>query len=136
ESYLGGAEIDLPRLRKCLIEAMNRGHVVPILFTNAATEVGVDDLLHILVEEAPSPATARPRRLNGPEGLVEIPCDPNAPVLGHVFKVATDSYLGKLASIRILQGSLDGKTPFICGDDRRALKAGHLLKVEGRDHPE
>src|SRR5688572_4548885 len=136
ERYLGGAPIDLDRLRRCFVEAMNRGHVVPILFTAATTEVGVDDLLHVLVEEAPSPANGRPRRLRHGGELVEIACDPDAPVLGHVFKVATDPYLGKLSSIRLLQGQLDAKTPFLCGDDRRTFRAGHVLKVEGRDHPE
>jgi elongation factor G len=137
ERYLGGATIDLPRLRACFVEAMNRGHLVPVLFTAARTEVGVDDLLHVLIEEAPSPESARPRRLRGPSGQpVEIPCDPSAPLLGHVFKISTDPYLGKLASIRLLQGSFDGRTPFVTNGDRRTLKAGHLLKVEGRDHPE
>jgi elongation factor G len=137
ERYLGGAVIDLPRLRACFVEAMNRGHLVPILFTAATTEVGVDDLLHVLVEEAPSPDSARPRRVRGPDGdLVEIPCNPAAPLIGHVFKVSTDPYLGKLSSIRLLQGTLDAKTPFVCGREGRPLKAGHLLKVEGRDHPE
>jgi elongation factor G len=136
ERYLGGAPIDLDRLRRCFVEAMNRGHVVPILFTAATAEVGVDDLLHVLVEEAPSPADGRPRRLRQGGELVEIRCDPEAPLLGHVFKVATDPYLGKLSSIRLLQGSLDARTPFVCGDDRRTFRAGHVLKVEGRDHPE
>src|SRR6185436_12825357 len=85
ERYLGGATIDLPRLRSCFVEAMNRGHLVPILFCAARTEVGVDDLLHVLVEEAPSPISARPRRLRRqPQTeLVEIACDPDAPLLGH-----------------------------------------------------
>ncbi len=136
ERYLGGAEIELPALRRCFIEAMNRGHVVPIVFTAALAEVGVDDLLHILVEEAPSPASARPRRLRRDGEQVEIPCDPAAPLLGHVFKVSTDPYLGKLSTIRLLQGTLDARTPFVRGADGRPLKAGHVLKLEGRDHPE
>jgi elongation factor G len=136
ERYLAGGPLDLARLRRCFIEAMNRGHVVPLLFTAATSEVGVDDLLHVLVEEAPSPDNARPRRLRQGGELVEIACDPEAPLLGHVFKVATDPYLGKLSSIRLLQGSLDAKTPFVCGEDRRTFRAGHVLKVEGRDHPE
>ncbi len=101
ERYLAGATIDLTELRRCFIEAMNRGHVIPIVFTAARTEVGVDDLLHILAEEAPSPENARPRRLRQGDQMVEIPCDPEAPVLGHVFKISTDPYLGKLASIRL-----------------------------------
>jgi elongation factor G len=135
ERYLGGEAIDLPTLRKDYIEAMNRGHVVPIVFTAAKTEVGVEDLLHILVNEAPSPVTARPRRLQRGDEVVEIACDPDAPLLGHVFKVATDPYLGKLAMIRLLQGKLDSKTPFVYGAEKRPHDAGHVLKIEGRDHP-
>src|SRR6185436_12763746 len=130
ERYLAGGPLDLQRLRRCFVEAMNRGHVIPILFTAATTEVGVDDLLHVLAEEAPSPANGRPRRLRQGGELVEVACDPDAPVLGHVFKVATDPYLGKLSSIRLLQGSLDAKTPFVCGEERRTFRAGHVLYVD------
>jgi elongation factor G len=136
ERYLGGAAIDLPALRRCVTLAMGRGHIVPILFTAATTEVGVDDLLHVLVEESPSPANARPRRLSRGHDLVEIPCTPDAPLLGHVFKVTTDAYLGKLAMIRLLQGKIDALTPFFLGPEKKPQKAGHVLKVEGRDHPE
>src|SRR5262249_16212400 len=57
ERYLGGEAIPLNELRECFIKAMNAGHVVPILFAAAKTEVGVADLLHILVEPPPSPET-------------------------------------------------------------------------------
>src|ERR1041384_1397190 len=35
---------------------------------------------------------------------VEIACNPDNPLLAHVFKVTTDPYVGKLAMLRILQG--------------------------------
>jgi elongation factor G len=136
ERYLSGEPIDAPTLRPLFVEAMNRGRVVPILFTSSVREIGIDDLLHILVEEAPSPATARPKRLKRGDELVDIPCDADAPLLAQVFKVQTDPYLGKLAMLRILQGKLDGATPFVCADEKKPHRAGHVLKVEGRDHPE
>jgi elongation factor G len=136
ERYLGGAAIDLPALRRCVTVAMGRGHIVPILFTAATSEVGVDDLLHVLVEESPSPLEARPRRLERGGAPVELECAPEAPLLGHVFKITTDAYLGKLAMIRLYQGKLDGQTPFYLGPEKKPQKAGHVLKVEGRDHPE
>jgi len=68
--------------------------------------------------------------------VVEIPCDASLPLLAHVFKVTTDPYVGKLAMIRILQGRMDNNTMFISGAEKKAHKAGHILKVEGRDHPE
>jgi elongation factor G len=136
ERYLGGEAIDLPSLRACFVAAMARGHVVPVLFTAASREVGVDDLVHILVEEAPSPVAARPRRLRQGERPLEVACDAEAPLIAHVWKVANDPFAGKLAMIRVLQGTLTSETPFVVAGDRRPRKAGQILKVEGREHPE
>jgi elongation factor G len=136
ERYLAGDPIDLVTLRRYFVESMNQGHVVPVLFTSAPREVGIDDLLHILVEEAPIPVTGRPRRVRHAGEVVEVPCDPDKPLLAHVFKVATDPYLGKLGMLRILQGKLDAQTSFVCANEKRPHRAGHVLKVEGRDHPE
>jgi elongation factor G len=134
ERYLAGETIDVGKLRGDFVEAMNRGHVVPILFTCATREVGVDDLLHILVEEGPSPVTSRPRRLRRGDDLVEIACDPDGPLLAHVFKIVTDPYLGKVSMVRVLQGKLDGATSFVVRGSKKPLKASHLLKVRGRNH--
>jgi elongation factor G len=136
EKYLSEGKIDLAELKKTFVRAMSLGQVVPVLFTNAKAGVGVEDLLHILVEEAPSPVSGRPRRLKKGDTLVEFACDPDQPFLAQVFKVANDPHLGALAMLRVLQGKLDGSTPFIAGDEGKAKKANHVLKVEGRDHPE
>jgi len=136
EKYFAGETIDLAELRTCFVKAMAVGHVVPVLFTAATSQVGVDDLLHILVEEGPSPLDAKPKRLKSGDELVEITCDVEKPLLAHVFKVANDPYSGKLAMLRILQGQLDGSTPFVAAADKKPRKAGQVLKIEGRDHPE
>jgi len=140
EKYLSGENIPLEELRTYFIKAMNAGHVVPVLFTAAKSEVGIDDLLHILVEDVPSPETSRAKRLKKGEGdaaeMVEVPTDADKPLLAHVFKVTTDPYVGKLAMVRLIQGKMDSSTMFVCGSEKKAHKTGHVLKVEGRDHPE
>ncbi len=136
ERYLAGEKIDLVELRATFCKAMATGQVVPILFASARHEIGIDDLLHVLVEEAPSPLSGRPRRLLSKDEPIEVACEVDKPLLAHVFKVTTDPHLGQLAMLRILQGRLDGSTPFVCGSDGKVRKAGHVLKVEGRDHPE
>jgi elongation factor G len=136
DRYLSGETIDLAELRRCFVEAMSDGHVVPIVFVSARQEVGIDDLVHILCEEAPSPRGGRARRVLRNQEIVELPCDPERPLIAQCFKVASDAYAGKLAMLRIIQGKLDGTTPFVCGPDRKPHRAGHVLKVEGRDHPE
>ncbi len=143
EEYLAGKKVDPAELRGCFITAMNAGHVIPILFVSAKQEVGIDDLLHILVEEAPSPVSGRMKRLQRPDAenpaqmeTLEIQSDPTAPLLAQVFKVTTDPYVGKLCMMRILQGKLDANTAFVYGHDKKMHRAGHVLKIEGRDHPE
>ena len=136
ERYFAGERIDLAALRRCFVKAMTLGQVIPVLFTAARTGVGVDDLLHILAAEGPSPLSARPRRLVRGGVTVDIACDPAAPLLAHVFKVTTDPQLGRLAMLRILQGTLDSATMFVAASDKKPRKAGQVLKVEGRERPE
>lgn len=136
EKYLAGEPIALGELREVFVRAMALGRVVPVLFASARQEVGVDDLLHVLAQEAPSPLNGRSRRLVKNGELVEVPCEQEAPFLAQVFKVTPDQHLGAVAMLRVLQGRLDANTTFVVGADRRVRKAGHVLKVEGRDHPE
>ncbi len=136
ERYFAGEKIDLAALRRCFVKAMVSGHVIPILFTAGRAGVGVVDLLHILAAEGPSPAHARPRRLMRGGEIVEVACDATAPFLAHVFKVTTDPKLGRLAMLRILQGTLDSGTTFIASTDKKARRANQVLKIEGRERPE
>jgi elongation factor G len=136
ERYLGGESIDDASLRKCFVESMNGGQLVPVLFSSASSAIGVDALLKVLLQVAPTPASARPKRLHRNGETVEIPASPDAPLLAHVFKVTSDPYLGRLAMLRILQGSMDAKTTFAVGDSKKTYKAAHVLKIQGKEHPE
>jgi elongation factor G len=136
ERYFAGQAIDLAALRRCFVAAMVAGHVIPVLFTSARSGVGIEDLLHVLAAEGPSPLSAKPRHLHKGETLVPIPCDPTAPFIGHVFKVTSDPHLGRLAMIRILQGTLDASTAFVAASDKKPRKAGNILKIEGRERSE
>jgi len=136
ERYLAGEPIDLAALRACFVKAMMMGHVVPVLFTSARTGAGLDDLLHVIAQECPSPLDARPRRLLRGGEPVEVACDVDLPFLAHVFRVTSDPQLGKVAMLRILQGHFDSGTMFVGHADKKPRRAGAILKIEGRHHPE
>ena len=136
EKYLSGEKLTADTLRATFVRAMKLGHVVPVLFASAKTGAGIADLLHVVVKDAPSPVSGRTRRLQKNGAMVEIACDPNAPLLAHVFKVTADPHLGQVAMLRVLQGSLGPNSNFVAASDQKPRKVGHLMKVEGRDHPE
>src|SRR4051812_43675502 len=53
ERYLMGEQLNAEALRATFVRAMKLGQVVPVLFTSAKTGVGIAELLHVLVNEAP-----------------------------------------------------------------------------------
>jgi elongation factor G len=141
EKYLGGEEPDYQALHAPFEKAMDEGHVVPILFADAKNNVGVKELLDAIVMHFPSPLEGNmPAFLTGEPGKDEKPYevqeDSSRPLLAHVFKVATDPFVGKLAVFRIHQGKVTGQTLVYIGHSKKAIKLGHVFHLQGKEHKE
>lgn len=132
ESYLGGEEISAEKLAEVFVKAMAAGSVVPILFTDARHEVGVTELLDVIVNYAPSPADAAPAIIKDGDKTIEVKPDPNGPLCGLVFRVGFDPRSNmKYAAIRIFSGQLTATTQLMVNDARKAIRPGHPLKMQG-----
>jgi elongation factor G len=85
---------------------------------------------------SPSPLEGNPR----PFELVEAGetkewfpnSKPDSTLVGHVFKVTTDQFVGKVAMIRIHQGTFKAGTSVQLGDNRKPLRIAHIHKVHGK----
>jgi elongation factor G len=140
EKYLGGEEPDYSALHAPFERAMDEGHVVPILFTDAKAGVGVSELLDAICKHFPSPLEGNmPQFLTG-EGKDEKPYeiheDQEHPLLVHVFKVTTDPFVGKLAVFRVHQGKCSGQSQVYIGHNKKPIKLGHVFNLQGKDHKE
>ena len=137
EAYLGGEELTAAQLAAAMSKAMVEGTVVPILFTAARADIGVADAMDAIAKYFPSPAVSPLRTvLNGDgEEAEEIPveADPAKPLVAQAFKVTTDPFVGKLAWIRVMQGSLTPDSSYYLGDAKKAAKVGHLYKILGKE---
>src|SRR5205823_2971422 len=126
EKYLGGEEPDFGALHPAFEMAMDEGHVIPILFTDAKAGVGVPELLDAIAKHFPSPEEGNPMPFLSGEGENERPFDykPDAakPLLAHVFKVTTDPFVGKLAVFRVHQGKCSGNTQVYIGHSKKSIK--------------
>jgi len=140
EKYLGGEEPDYGALHDPFERAMDEGHVVPILFTDAKNGVGLKELLDAIVLHFPSPIEGNmPAFLTG-EGADERPFevkeDTARPLLAHVFKVTTDPFVGKLAIFRVHQGKATGNSQVYIGHNKKPIKLGHVFNLQGKEHKE
>ncbi len=150
-TYLEQGDIVSPQqLHAPFEKALREGHLVPICFTSAAQGVGVKELLDTIVSLAPNPAEGNPRPfVRGRVGEVDLdPAheihaapDPDQHVLAHVFNVRIDPFVGKLAAIRVHQGTLTPQSSLFIddpatGESRKPIKAGHLFKLQGKQQIE
>ncbi|MDB5321010.1 MAG: translation elongation factor 2 [Phycisphaerales bacterium] len=140
EKYLGGEEPDYTALHAPFEKAMDEGHVVPIVFTDAKNGVGLKELLDAIVLHFPSPIEGNmPNFLSG-DGTEEKPFEVHEestrPLLAHVFKVTTDPFVGKLALFRVHQGRITGQSQVYIGHNKKPIKLGHVFHLQGKEHRE
>ncbi len=137
EAYLGGEEILADKLGSAFAGAMTSGTVIPLFFTAGREQVGVAELTDAIASYFPSPADVTHGQILNGEGedaeAVEIAADADKPLVAQAFRIAADPFVGKLSWIRILQGKLSGDSTFTIRDERKSLKVGHVLKIQGAD---
>jgi elongation factor G len=135
-----GAELSPEQLHSPFEQALREGHLVPVSFVSAETGVGVPELLRIFAGLMPNPTEGNsPPFLKG-EGenahRVRVTPDPDRHVIAHVFKTVIDPYVGKLALLRVHQGTMRPGSQLFVGNARKAVKIAHLLKVMGKETSE
>ncbi len=137
EAYLGGEEIAPEKISSVFVQALKAGTIIPILFTNARNEVGITELLDVIVKYTPSPVEAQPHRLKHGDTATELMPDPTGPLAGLVFRVGFDPRSNmKQSNIRIFSGSIKSDTGLIRNDERKTIRPGHPLKSQGAENNE
>lgn len=139
EYFEKGDAIDLEKVRRAFERAMRDGHLVPVCFCSARTGAGVEDLLHIIADDCPTPLHETPPALevvgvDGSRTMFDPEVDPSKPAVAHVFKVVHDPFMGKLSVFRVVQGTVRAKSElYHNGDGKHAVRIGHLFKLRGKE---
>ncbi|MBN1554430.1 MAG: elongation factor G [Phycisphaerae bacterium] len=135
EAYLGGEEIPAEKLGAAFASAMVEGAIIPVFFTAARESVGVTEFMDAAAKFFPTPGMVAglPIRDGDSEDAetVTVEADPAKPFVGQAFKITTDPFVGKLAWIRVLQGTVTPDTTYHLNDGKKSAKIGHLFKVQG-----
>jgi elongation factor G len=103
--YLDGEEIKYEELVPALRKAIRQRLVFPVIPGSSTLNVGVLQLMDLLVDAMPSPVEMSPRKVLAADGTEkELPPDPSGPFYALCFKVMVDPYVGKLSFIRVFSG--------------------------------
>lgn len=138
EKYLelGASGLDPQQVHEAFEKALREGHLVPIVYASALTGAGIDKLLHVTASLLPSPLEGNPRPfVRGGEPLT-TEFDATKPTIAHVFRVSTDKHIGKLSFFRVHQGVVRARAELFINDQRKSLRIGHVMRLQGKDHKE
>ena len=137
EAYLAGEEVSQDKLAGAFAKAMVKGTVIPIFFMAAKDEVGVSQFVEAVAKYFPSPTDMPAVKVAASKkpgaDQIELATDPSKVFVAHAFKITTDPFVGKLAWIRVLQGTAAGDTTYVLRDEKKGGKIGHLFKVQGKE---
>jgi elongation factor G len=137
EAYLAGQQIPPEKIASVFVEALKTGTLIPIVFTNARKQIGIDQLLDIIAKYTPSPTQANATQLKAGDTATELKADPAAPLAGLVFRIGFDPKSNmKYSTIRIFSGTLKSDTSLLRNDEKKGIRPGHILKTQGADNNE
>jgi elongation factor G len=137
ESYLASEEISKEQISSVFVEALKTGTIIPIVFTEARKEIGIQELLDIIVKYTPSPSQAKLRQLKDGDKQIPIEANDSGPLTGLVFRVGFDPRSNmKYSSIRVFSGILKSDTNLLRNDEKKGIRPGHILKSQGGENNE
>ena len=114
EKFFGGEELSVEEIASGLKAGLVTESVVPVVLANSVQNVGVKELLDLVVSLFPSMAETKPLASN----VSDLKYDETKPFAGYVFKTTVDAFIGTISFVLIVNGSLkvgqeivvDGKT--------------------------
>ena len=140
EEYLDKGEVAPEALLAPFKSAMRDGHLIPVGFVSAINGVGVKKFLDQVADLFPNPAQGNFRPIDkvtdNDVERIELTADPSGTTVGHVFKVASDPFVGKLCYIRVHNGTLSPSEQPRVDDGRKGIRLGHILQPQGNQTTE
>jgi len=134
EKYLEEGALSPEEVVSGLRKAVLGGNIVPVVCGAAEKGIGLEELLNAIGDLLPSP-TERPEMAGSDSdgGAVTIGFSEDGPLVGLVFKVLNDPYVGNLTFFRVFSGSLASDTQFYNGTKRASERIGQLFFLQGKE---
>jgi len=134
EKYLEGEELSDSEIENTLIQGIKSRMLVPILCGSAVLNIGVSQLMDLIIQGFPSPLERGSKEGTKPdsEEVVERLSTIDAPFSAIVFKTIADPFAGKLTLLRVFSGTIQSDSTLYNANKSAKEKFGQLLLMEGK----
>jgi elongation factor G len=134
EKYLEGEELSDKEIETTLVQGIKSGLVTPVLCGSAVLNIGVPQLMDLMVDGFPSPVERQARKgtVPGTDEETERAPSVDSPFSALVFKTVADPFAGKLTLARVFSGTLSSDSTVYNATKDVKEKIGQLLILEGK----
>ena len=131
EKYLGGEEITIDEIKKCIRKGTIANTMVPVVCGTSYRNKGVQKLLDAIVDYMPSPLDIPHIKGINPETgeEEERPSSDDEPFAALAFKIATDPFVGKLCYFRVYSGKVDAGATVLNATKDNSERMGRILQM-------
>lgn len=135
EKYLNGEELTHDEVIRGLHEGIDAGKVVPVLCGSALNDIGMSDLMDIIVHEFPDPMEITVIHGKHPATDVEERRDNSSesPTAALVFKTLADPFLGTLSYFRVFSGTVKMGSSLLNAGRGKEERLGQLYFARGKN---
>jgi elongation factor G len=135
--YLEGETLTLAELKMALRKGVLQNKVTPVFCGSSLRNKGVQPLLDAIVDYLPSPLDVPDvTGIHAKTGdMITCPPDDAAPMTALVFKIVTDSYVGRLAYVRVYSGKMKKNDTYLNATQGKKERVARLLRMYA-DHRE
>ena len=134
EKYLEGESLSDQEIEQTLYAGIKSGALVPIVCGSSLLNVGVPQLMDLIVQGLPSPLEIPPKQGKGvdsDEVMERIP-SVDSPFSALVFKTVADPFAGRLTIMRVFSGTVESDSTVYNPNKDIKEKFGQLLAIEGK----
>ncbi|MDO4565444.1 MAG: elongation factor G [Clostridia bacterium] len=138
ERYFEGEPPTEEELKACIRKATIKGAIVPVTCGTSYRNKGVQPLINAIVDYLPSPLDIPPAKGTDRYGEGEVIAEPNdsAPFAALAFKIVADSFVGKLAFIRVYSGTLKSGSYVYNAAKQKRERVGRILLMHADSRTE
>ncbi|MBN1903879.1 MAG: elongation factor G [Deltaproteobacteria bacterium] len=134
EKYLEGQELDPKEIEKTFYEGVKSGQIIPVLCGSATGNIGVTQLMDIIVQGFPGPSdgAAKEGKKTKSDEIIKRRSTEDEPFSALVFKTLADPFAGKLSIIKVISGTVDADSTVYNSTKETKEKLGSLYIMEGK----
>jgi elongation factor G len=134
EKFLESGELTDEELVRGLGAGCRQGTLVPMVVTSATANVGVKQLVDMIVEMLPSPewrSEIEVKSVSSNETKT-IKIDKDSPVISFVFKSLSEKDIGDMSYIKVFSGEVTNSQDLYNSNEESSERIGQLFFMQGK----